>query len=85
MTIHDKDKILITKAVMPGQGQCLLLRGQIVWARGTTTAMYEGKPDNLPVYYRDKSGDLQMGQVKADSYELIELKYIPLYRLLYEV
>lgn len=81
MTIHDGDKLLIVKVMNVRSGYSIR-KGQIVFARGTSGS--EGKPDHLPIYYRDDTGMLRMGQVLADEYELIELKYIPLYRLLYD-
>lgn len=85
MTIHDKDKILVTKDVPDTlYNGGIIRKGTILFARGTTVAMYEGKPDQLPIWFRDRKGNLMMGAIARDSYELIELKYIPLYRILYE-
>lgn len=81
MTIHDRDKLLIIKDC----GKASFKKGDIVFARGTTVSTYPGKINNLPIYYRDSKGMLQMGTLGSDMYELIELKYIPLYRLLYEI
>ena len=82
MTIHDRDKLLITKDVIV-QYSYILRKGQIVFARGTSSSSY-GKIDNLPILFRTDKGMLAMAEISADAYELIELKYIPLYRLLYE-